>query len=138
MNPIEVRQTPQTNQMQRNVMCQHYNKCLDMAVEMEWKGFVCSECQDYKLEAEDDPIHWQAQEWRAACLLLRIASGDPRYDSWIEPRYHRFKYDILLLNGKVISENEFHKQPEEYVDPYKQHEFNVISRQNIRQMESSM
>jgi len=89
MNPIQVRQEQQTNQMQRNVMCQHYNKCLDMAIEMDWKGFACSECQDYELEAGEDQVHWLEQEWRAAYLLLRIASGDPWYDSWVEQRVTR-------------------------------------------------
>ena len=122
MNPIQVRQTPQTNQMQRNVMCRHYNKCLDRAVDMDWKGFACSECRDYELEAGEDPAHWQEQERRAAYLLLRIATGDPRYGSTVEPRYHRPKYGTSLVNFKGMSESEFHKRPEEYIGPCNGHE----------------
>ena len=117
MNPIQVRQTPQTNQMQRNVMCRHYNKCLDRAVDMDWKGFACSDCRDYELEAGEDPAHWQEQEWRAAYLLLRIATGDPRYGSTVESRYHRSKCSTSLVNGERISESEFHKRAEEYIGP---------------------
>ena len=117
MNPIQVRQTTQTNQMQRNVMCRHYNKCLDRAVDMDWKGFACSDCRDYELEAGEDPAHWQEQEWRAAYLLLRIATGDPRYGSRVEPRYYRPKYRTSLVNGKGMSESEFHKRAEEYIGP---------------------
>lgn len=65
-------------------MCRHYSKCLDRAVDMDWKGFACSDCRDYELEAGEDRTHWQQQELRAAYLLLRIATGDPRY--------HRSKY----------------------------------------------
>src|SRR5271169_5285718 len=108
MNPIQVRQKPQTNQMQRNVMCRHYNKCLDRAVDMDWKGFTCSQCRDYELEAGEDPAHWQEQEWRAAYLLLRITTGDSRYRSRVKPRYHRSKYRTSLVNGKGMSESEFH------------------------------
>ena len=117
MNPIQVRQTTQTNQMQRNVMCRHYNKCLDRAVDMDWKGFACSDCRDYELEAGEDPAHWQEQEWRAAYLLLRIATGDPRYGSTVESRYHRSKCSTSLVNGERISESEFHKRAEEYIGP---------------------
>ena len=76
MNPIPMRQTQtaQTSHMPRNVMCRHYNRCLDRAVEMDWKGFACSDCRDYELEAVGDYPHWQEQEWRAAYLLLKIAA----------------------------------------------------------------
>ena len=122
MNPIQVRQTPQMNQMQRNVMCRHYNKCLDRAVEMDWKGFACSDCRDYELEAGEDPAYWQEQEWRAAYLLLRIAAGDPRYGFTVEPRYNRSKYRTSLVNGKEMSESEFHKRVEEFIGPCNGHE----------------
>ena len=122
MNPIQVRQTPQTNQIRRNVMCRHYSKCLDRAVDMNWKGFACSECRDYELEACEDPAHWQEQELRAAYLLLRIATGDPLYGSRVKPRYHRSKYRTSLVNGKGMSESEFHKRAEEYIGPCNGHE----------------
>ena len=122
MNPIQVRQTPQTNQIQRNVMCRHYNKCLDRAVDMDWKGFACSDCRDYELEAGEDPAHWQEQEWRAAYLLLRIATGDPRYGTRVEPRYHRSKCWTSLVNGKGMSKSEFHKRAEEYIGLRNGHE----------------
>jgi hypothetical protein len=103
-------------------MCRHYNKCLDRAVEMDWKGFACSDCRDYELEAGEDPAHWQEQEWRAAYLLLRIATGDPRYGSTVESRYHRSKCSTALVNGERISESEFHKRAEEHIGPCNSHE----------------
>jgi hypothetical protein len=74
MNPVQTEQMFQRNP-QRSVLCGHYNKCLDIAIERNWKNFACSECQDYELEAGGDPVHWRAQEWRAAHLLVEIAGG---------------------------------------------------------------
>jgi hypothetical protein len=89
---------------------------------MDWKGFACSDCRDYELEAGGDPVHWQEQEWRAAYLLLRIATGDPRYDTWVEPRSHRSKHRTSLVNCKGMPESEFHKRAEEYIGPCNGHE----------------
>jgi hypothetical protein len=83
-------------------MCRHYNRCLDRAIEMDWKGFACSECQDYELEAVGDQPHWQEQEWRAAYLLLKIAATGPQYDSWAEPRYHQYTHRTGLPSGKGL------------------------------------
>ena len=70
-------------------MCGHYNECLDTAIEMDWKGFACSECRDYELEAVGDQPHWQEQAWRAAYLLLKIAATGLQRDSCTEPRDHQ-------------------------------------------------
>ncbi len=75
MNPIRASRKLKAPQAPRNVLCRHYNHCLDIAIEKGWDAFSCSQCSDYALEAGGDAEYWEEQDWRSANLLLKIGTG---------------------------------------------------------------
>lgn len=75
MNPIQASRKSNARQASRNVLCRHYNHCLDIAIEKGWNGFSCSQCGDYAPEARGDAEYWEEQDWRSANLLLKIGTG---------------------------------------------------------------
>jgi hypothetical protein len=35
-------------QKHRKIDCEKYSQCLDIAVEYQWKGFSCRNCEEFK------------------------------------------------------------------------------------------
>lgn len=51
-NPVPHGRRSQSNEVERNVFCKHYDACLDEAIEKKWQGFSCIECEGYLYRSE--------------------------------------------------------------------------------------
>ncbi len=71
MNPRESNQVERLFQVERQVLCAHYNSCLEVAVEKHWAGFTCSECEAFMMEGTGNPYWWECQAENARRLLLK-------------------------------------------------------------------
>lgn len=90
MNPT---MSPQVNglaALSRNVLCQHYSHCLDLAIRKGWPGFSCDQCQHYELEPSNDTDHWREQAGRCRLLLAKLfAPKPPRRRNSVVPTRNR-------------------------------------------------
>jgi hypothetical protein len=53
--------------VERNVMCAHYENCLEKTIKSKWAGFSCRKCRAF------DPLKLDPSEWLAdslACVAL--------------------------------------------------------------------
>jgi hypothetical protein len=80
-NPLPATPAADAQAVRRKVFCDHYDRCLDTAVENRWGGFSCAGCQAYRNGRWLD-TDWQADARR--CHLLRLAVENPQ-------RYHQLK-----------------------------------------------
>lgn len=63
--------------VERNVWCQNYDRCLDLAVEQQWEGFTCSHCDAF--QAITMTSEWLAQEAdRCRALAYTLVRDDLR------------------------------------------------------------
>lgn len=73
MNPTPCRGSQQL----RQVMCQHYSKCLDRAVAEDWPGFTCRACSSYT-PAQLDIEEITNEAWRCNRLFDAVF-GEKRW-----------------------------------------------------------
>jgi hypothetical protein len=89
MNPTMSPQVNSVTALSRNVLCQHYAHCLDLAIVKGWPGFSCEQCQHYELEPANDTDHWREQAGRCRLLLAKLFAPKPpsrRRHSVVPPR----------------------------------------------------
>ena len=82
MNPTAYEQVNSLSEVQRKVLCAHYGACLELAIERNWPGFSCSECDGFQMEGDGDPDWWNLQAEISRMILLD-AGYVPR---WIDSR----------------------------------------------------
>jgi hypothetical protein len=58
------------SEVKRRVLCSRYSECLEICISKGWRGFSCSECQDFELECPGDATHWAEQGENAGWLLM--------------------------------------------------------------------
>ncbi len=89
MSPTMSPQVTAVAAVPRNVLCQHYSHCLDLAVLKGWPGFSCEHCQHCEPEPANDTDHWKEQAGRCRLLLASLFAPKPpsrRRKSVIPPR----------------------------------------------------
>ena len=76
-NPTESRVAYTPSQVEREVMCAGYHRCLDETIRRKWLGFSCRQCQAFR------PLQLDLSEWIAdslACLaLMYVAESQTRF-----------------------------------------------------------
>ncbi len=70
LNPQPVKGGGKPSITHRRVLCTHYGDCLDLAVQMRWDGFTCSECRAYRSFTQC-PELW-LEDAMACRALLRV------------------------------------------------------------------
>ncbi len=58
------------SQVERHVLCTHYDDCLDQAIEKDWAGFSCGGCPAYEQEHPGDVAWWDEQGENSKMLLI--------------------------------------------------------------------
>jgi hypothetical protein len=72
MNPTMSPQSNGVANLSRNVLCTHYSRCLDVAIDKGWQGFSCCQCEAYAPEPPDETLHWKEQAGRCKLLLTHL------------------------------------------------------------------
>jgi hypothetical protein len=67
VTPIPYMSVESSMQVKRNVLCKHYDTCLDFTIEKDWPGFSCEECHGYERECMERE---QWEEDRQRCISL--------------------------------------------------------------------
>lgn len=57
MNPIPAREVDELSKVNRQVLCEHYESCLDLALSRRWEGFSCETCGSFRA-AQRPSIEW--------------------------------------------------------------------------------
>ncbi len=78
MNPVPAREVSRPSEVERKVLCTHYGGCLEITLQKNWKGFSCSDCQDFEFECQGDLDHWNDQGEKSRMILLD-AGYTPRW-----------------------------------------------------------
>ncbi|MGD9504504.1 MAG: hypothetical protein AB7W37_06315 [Syntrophobacteraceae bacterium] len=87
MHPVNSQTARGGSDSKRNLFCAHYDRCLDVAVENNWRGFSCAECQGF-LE-----LQWDWDDWlrdAIACTKLMAAIFETGPDDAASPREKTF------------------------------------------------
>lgn len=96
MNPTMSPQTKGVTSLSRNVLCTHYSRCLDVAIDKGWQGFSCSHCEAHEQEASEEYVHWQQQAGRCRSLLTRLFTPKPtRRRTPVIPPRERLDFPML-------------------------------------------
>jgi hypothetical protein len=68
MNPVQARPVDELQKVNRNVLCKHYDGCLDVALSQGWKSFSCGSCACFSL-IQKSPLEWEEDMLRCGALL---------------------------------------------------------------------
>lgn len=71
MNPVQARPVDELQRVTRNVLCKHYDGCLDVALSQGWKSFSCESCTDFNL-LQKSPLAWREDAMCCSSLLSVI------------------------------------------------------------------
>ena len=68
MNPTRARAVEEVENVERNVLCQSYDSCLDLALCKSWKGFSCNDCTCFSpmQKCWED---WEEDNFRCGALV---------------------------------------------------------------------
>lgn len=65
-NPVESHEIKDSDLVSRNLFCEFYPQCLDLAAEKNWPAFSCSQCRQYSAvdwsreDLEEDALRCKA------------------------------------------------------------------------------
>ncbi|MFZ0946151.1 MAG: hypothetical protein WB930_13860 [Syntrophobacteraceae bacterium] len=68
MNPTRARAVDEPRRVSRNVFCNSYADCLDVALSKGWAGFSCKSCGDFEV-AQRSALEWIEDQGACADLL---------------------------------------------------------------------
>jgi hypothetical protein len=73
MNPVSARPIDELQRVKRNVFCEHYEACLDIALFKGWRSFSCGHCANFS-QAQKSCAEWQGD---ALCCgdLISVVFG---------------------------------------------------------------
>ncbi len=78
MNPISARAVEEPGRVNRNVLCEHYEDCLDVTLSRDWPGFSCESCGSFS-PAQKSPLAWY-EDAQSCADLIEVVFG-----WWIVP-----------------------------------------------------
>lgn len=68
MKPVQARPVDELQRVNRNVLCEFYDRCLDLTLLRGWEGFSCGKCTCFSL-IQKSPLEWEEDMLRCGALL---------------------------------------------------------------------